>query len=199
MCPLRVSDGGVVEQRVYPKYTVVLEKYLLRPGEEARRRFTLAHEAGHIIASQLDPHANACFHRDIDAERLYTAEELRQRMSLSEWQANMLAGCLLMPRFIVKNALIQYNNGRKLPVYGTSVFRPREKEILGQMTRRLGVSRTALTIRLRDLGAFQYLNEYAKESALMIAQKYGISPQAARKRRSKFEEFTKLSLVQVSF
>lgn len=199
MCPLRVSDGGVVEQRVYPKYTVVLEKYLLRPGEEARRRFTLAHEAGHIIASQLDPHANACFHRDIDTERLYTAEELRQRMSLSEWQANMLAGCLLMPRFIVKNALIQYNNGRKLPVYGTSVFRPREKEILGQMTRRLGVSRTALTIRLRDLGAFQYLNEYAKESALMIAQKYGISPQAARKRRSKFEEFTKLSLVQVSF
>ena len=156
VCPLRVSDGGVVEQRVYPKYTVVLEKYLLRPGEEARRRFTLAHEAGHIIASQLDPHANACFHRDIDAERLYTAEELRQRMSLSEWQANMLAGCLLMPRFIVKNALIQYNNGRKLPVYGTSVFRPREKEILGQMTRRLGVSRTALTIRLRDLGAFQY-------------------------------------------
>lgn len=199
MCPLRVSDGGVVEQRVYPKYTVVLEKYLLRPGEEARRRFTLAHEAGHIIASQLDPHANACFHRDIDAERLYTAEELRQRMSLSEWQANMLAGCLLMPRFIVKNALTQYNNGRKLPVYGTSVFRPREKEILGQMTRRLGVSRTAVTIRLRDLGAFQYLNGYAKESALMIAQKYGISPQAARKRRSKFEEFTKLSLVQVSF
>ena len=199
MCPLRVSDGGVVEQRVYPKYTVVLEKYLLRPGEEARRRFTLAHEAGHIVASQLDPHANACFHRDIDTERLYTAEELRQRMSLSEWQANMLAGCLLMPRFIVKNALIQYNNGRKLPVYGTSVFRPREKEILGQMTRRLGVSRTALTIRLRDLGAFQYLNGYAKESALMIAQKYGISPQAARKRRSKFEEFTKLSLVQVSF
>lgn len=196
---MRVSDGGVVEQRVYPKYTVVLEKYLLRPGEEARRRFTLAHEAGHIIASQLDPHANACFHRDIDTERLYTAEELRQRMSLSEWQANMLAGCLLMPRFIVKNALIQYNNGRKLPVYGTSVFRPREKEILGQMTRRLGVSRTALTIRLRDLGAFQYLNGYAKESALMIAQKYGISPQAARKRRSKFEEFTKLSLVQVSF
>ena len=161
---MRVSDGGVVEQRVYPKYTVVLEKYLLRPGEEARRRFTLAHEAGHIIASQLDPHANACFHRDIDAERLYTAEELRQRMSLSEWQANMLAGCLLMPRFIVKNALIQYNNGRKLPVYGTSVFRPREKEILGQMTRRLGVSRTALTIRLRDLGAFQYhdISEYVK-------------------------------------
>ena len=44
-----------------------------------------------------------------------------------------------------------------------------------------------------------YLNGYAKESALMIAQKYGISPQTARKRRSKFEEFTKLSLVQVSF
>ena len=157
VCPLRVSDGGVVEQRVYPKYTVVLEKCLLRPGEEARRRFTLAHEAGHIIASQLDPHANVCFHRDIDAERLYTAEELRQRMSLREWQTNMLAGCLLMPRFIVKNALIQYNNGRKLPVCGTSVFRPREKEILGQMTRRLGVSRTALTIRLRAfvLDAFQ--------------------------------------------
>lgn len=48
VCPLRVSDGGVVEQRVYPKYTVVLEKYLLRPGEEARRRFTLRHSHGNF-------------------------------------------------------------------------------------------------------------------------------------------------------
>lgn len=163
--PLRVLDCGEVTERVYPRFTIVLEKYLLRPGEEARRRFTLAHEAGHILASCLDSNVQAWFHRDIDTERFYTAKELHQRMSIAECQANMIAAALLMPRFLLKDALCELNGGRKLAVYGTTVFRSRERGILEKMARRLNVSRTALMIRLRDLGAFQYhdISEFVQE------------------------------------
>ena len=163
--PLRVLDCGEVTERVYPRFTIVLEKYLLRPGEEARRRFTLAHEAGHILASCLDSNVQAWFHRDIDTERFYTAKELHQRMSIAECQANMIAAALLMPRFLLKDALCELNGGRQLAVYGTTVFRSSERGILEKMARRLNVSRTALIIRLRDLGAFQYhdISEFVQE------------------------------------
>ena len=154
--PLRVSMNGRVLEQVYPKRTIVLDRVLLHPGEEYRRRFTLAHEAGHIIAARRDPNVQASFHRVHDECRLYTAEELRQRLSIAEWQANVIAAALLMPRFIVKDALVRFNGGRRLPVYGSNIFAVREKVILQKMARSLEVSHTALIIRLRDLDALKY-------------------------------------------
>ena len=120
--PLRVRTNGRTLEQVYPQRTIVLDRVLLNPGEEYRRRFTIAHEAGHIIASRMDPNVHAGFHRVHDECRLYTAEELRQRLSIAEWQANVIAAALLMPRFIVKDALVQFNGGRRLPVYGSNIF-----------------------------------------------------------------------------
>ena len=91
--PLRVRTNGRTLEQVYPQRTIVLDRVLLNPGEEYRRRFTIAHEAGHIIASRMDPNVHAGFHRVHDECRLYTAEELRQRLSIAEWQANYRKGC----------------------------------------------------------------------------------------------------------
>lgn len=154
--PLRVRTNGRTLEQVYPQRTIVLDRVLLNPGEEYRRRFTIAHEAGHIIASRMDPNVHAGFHCVHDECRLYTAEELRQRLSIAEWQANVIAAALLMPRFIVKDALVQFNGGRRLPVYGSNIFAVREKVILQKMAKSLGVSHTALIIRLRDLDALKY-------------------------------------------
>ena len=77
--PLRVRTNGRTLEQVYPQRTIVLDRVLLNPGEEYRRRFTIAHEAGHIIASRMDPNVHAGFHRVHDECRLYTAEELRQK------------------------------------------------------------------------------------------------------------------------
>ena len=52
----------------------------------------------------------------------------------------------------MKKALRKFNGGRRLPVYGETVFHPREKVILQKMASSLGVSFTALVIRLRGLG-----------------------------------------------
>ena len=115
-----------------------------------------------MIAAKLDPEKAAGFQRVYDGERLYTAEELRERFTIGEWQANTMAASLLMPTFLMKSLLHKYNNGRGLLVYGNSVFAPREKSILQKMSDTLGVSYTALVIRLRDLGALDFhpIEEY---------------------------------------
>ncbi len=89
-------DGKTVSE-VFPFKTIVLERYLLRPEETAHRRFTLGHEAGHIVAMRISPDSAACFHHSYDGQREYTAAELRERYTIGEWQANTISASLLMP------------------------------------------------------------------------------------------------------
>ena len=83
-------------------------------------------------------------------------QELRERYSISEWQANTIAASLLMPVPVMRKALRKFNGGKRLPVYGETVFHPREKVILQKMAASLGVSFTALVIRLRGLGMLNH-------------------------------------------
>lgn len=58
--PLLVYRDGVIASIVFPKDTIVLERFLLRPEESSRRRFTLAHEAAHKIMERHVPRPAAC-------------------------------------------------------------------------------------------------------------------------------------------
>ncbi len=150
--PLRVLKNGKPKEIIYPRNTIVLDKYLLNPDEENHRRFVLGHEAGHIIANRINPESPACFHHFIDRERTeYTISDLKDRYSIGEWQANTIAASLLMPRYVMRNTLKKFNGGRRLPIYGDNIFHPREKAILNKMANSLRVSHTALVIRLREL------------------------------------------------
>lgn len=156
-------------QVVYPKNTIVLDRFLLRPEEETRRRFTLAHEVSHCIINRADPtHSVACYNREYDRERSYDYRELRERMTLGEVQANAMAATILMPRFMVASALQSYNRGKILPIYGDNVFLPRTKTVLEKMCRMLGVSYTALIIQLRKYGLFEQhdINEYIAKNLM---------------------------------
>ena len=137
---------------IYPRNTIVLDKYLLHPNEESHRRFVLGHEAGHILAGQINPDSPACFHHFCSREQTYTIEDMKERYSINEWQANIMAAALLMPRFLMLETLKKFNGGRRLPIYGECIFHPREKAILNKMANALQVSYTALVIRLKDLG-----------------------------------------------
>ena len=160
--PLVVYKNDTVQSVIYPRNTIVLDRYLLQAREENRRRFVLGHEAGHIIVSQLDPTSAACFHREYDHERVYTVSDLQARYGIGEWQANTFASALLMPRFLMKEMLLLYHNGEPIPVYGEAVFHPREKLLLHKMSERLKVSFTALVIRLKNLGMLNHfgISEY---------------------------------------
>ena len=151
--PLSILKNGKVKKVVYPRNTIVLDKYLLNPNEDNHRRFILGHEAGHILASRINPDSPACFHHFTDRERMdYSMNDMRERYSIYEWQANIIGAALLMPRYVMIETLKRFNGGRRLPVYGENIFHPREKAILCKMANALRVSHTALVIRLRDIG-----------------------------------------------
>ena len=161
--PLWVSrkDGPV--QEIFDETTIVIDKYLLNESEKSRKRFTLAHEAGHYLLERFNPAgASAEFCYEYDSDREYTKEDLSGRFNIIEWQANNLAAALLMPGFLLRKAVEVWNDGYPIPVYGTNVLPFDSRMKVRGMAERLGVSHTALMIQLRkhklveqrDLGEF---------------------------------------------
>ena len=51
--PLLIHQDGKIIPFVFPKDTIVLDKFLLSEREQGRRRFTMAHEAAHYILGKV--------------------------------------------------------------------------------------------------------------------------------------------------
>ena len=69
--------------------------------------------------------------------------------------------CLMtvkLPRRIIENALAKYNQSNPIKVYGDNTIASKEKAVIRRMAAYIGVSYTALVIRLRDMGLFEYHN-----------------------------------------
>ncbi len=151
--PLNIFYEGKRVSVFYEAGAIVLDRLLLRPGENNRRRFTLGHEVGHILSARINGEpALASYDQIYDREQSYSFSQLKSRCTMEECQANTLAAALLMPRFMVLDTLKRFNGGRRLPVYGDNLFRKREKAVLSKMADALEVFYTALVIRLRGLG-----------------------------------------------
>lgn len=156
---LMINQNGRVLPFTFPKNTIVIDKFLLSDEEYGRRRFTMAHEAAHHILSRLQAEpTKACFHNEYDNERAYTKEELRQMFNSAEWQADAMAASILMPRFLVEGALGKYAGTDTIKVYGASTLMARDKAAIQQMAKFLGVSVSALRIRLEHLNMIEKLN-----------------------------------------
>lgn len=148
--PLRVIEGHQPIQEVFPKGTVVLEKCLQSQKEEGRRRFTIAHEAGHYIMDRTVTLAS--FHREYDRERTYSPQELKELLSFRESRVDRLAAALLMPRFMVQEVLKRFDVSSLIPIYGSHLLRLEDKLLVQKMAGAMGVSYTAFLIRLKELG-----------------------------------------------
>lgn len=81
-------EGHRPIREIFPKGTVVLEKYLLNQGEEGRKRFTVAHEVGHYIMDRTV--AMASFRQEYGRERAYSPSEYRELLSVREAQVDRL-------------------------------------------------------------------------------------------------------------
>ena len=161
--PLLIYQDGRIIPFIFPKDTIVLDKFLLAEREQGRRRFTMAHEASHHILERMHNDTNAArFHTEFDNERVYTQNELAQMFASVEWQADTMGASLLMPKFIVENALAKFTNSKPIKIYGDTTFAKRDKAIIRKMANYLGVSYTALVIRLRGLDMLEYhdISEY---------------------------------------
>ena len=165
--PLSVRRGDNVEQVVFPKRTVVIEKYLQKPVENPRRRFTIAHEGAHDVLArhvplQISP--SATFHSEYDNEATYSNEMLQEMLSMNEFFTNRAAACLLMPRFLIERSLKLHNNSQKVIRYDNGILSQDQKLLIQKMADTLGVSYTALYLRLSELNLFELrpIGEYLR-------------------------------------
>lgn len=149
VAPLRVMSGKIPEEHLFPRGTVVVEKYLLTAKEDARRRFTLAHEGSHYIMDRTVTEAS--FYREYDSERPYAPQELRELLSFREAQVDRLAAALLMPRFMVLNIVKRFTGEGPIPIYGDNLLRLEDKLLVRKMADAMRVSYTAFLIRLKEL------------------------------------------------
>lgn len=158
--PLKIRRNGTVISFLFPLGTIVLDAVLLTDAESGRCRFTIAHEIAHHVICRHNPVPQ--FHRTYDSERNYSAEEMKRHLSAEEMQADRLAAVILMPEDSVRQALLDCNEGYPVTVYGDNVIRGDDRLTIRRMAGCLGVSYTALLIRLKELRLLDYrpLSEY---------------------------------------
>ncbi len=154
--PILLHSNGEMIPFVFPKNTIVLDKYLLAEKEYGRRRFTMAHEASHHILGKVQTtQENNRIHSEYENDRAYSKEEILQMLQSAEWQADTMAASLLMPRFLVENALRKFADSKLIKLYGDSTFTADGKAIMRNMATYLGVSYKALIIRLTHLNMLE--------------------------------------------
>jgi hypothetical protein len=165
--PLRVCCNRKTMSVVFPEKTIVLDRSLLQPSENKRRRFTLAHEAAHPI---LDIHAGKVpagnFHTEFDKDEALTPEMMDRLFSMKEACTNRLGAAILMPLFLIDLLLKKYNDGCKLRCYDGGVFSTEDRHKAQQMADCMDVSYTAFVNRLKELNLLDYrpIDEYLSES-----------------------------------
>ena len=162
--PLLVRRGGRVVSFLFPLGTIVLDVSLHADKESGRCRFTIAHEIAHFMIDQHRPAAQ--YHRTFDAEKKYSVAEMNELFNIVENQADRLAAAILMPRFTVDRALDDFYKGKRIPVYGQNIIAPKEDKAISRMAAQIGVSYSAMLIRLRQFGLLDYhpVDEYFEKA-----------------------------------
>ena len=164
--PLKIRKKGRIIPFCFPFGTIVLDTFLRQDRESGKRRFTIAHEIAHFVLERHNPVPQ--FYRVYDPQQQYTLLELKSHMTMTENQADRLAAVILMPPVTVNQALMGFNKGRRIIVYGQNVYANKERRIIRRMAAQVGVSFSAMQIRLRELDLLEYhpLDEYVEENLL---------------------------------
>lgn len=154
---LWVKRGGKRIQVLYPKDTVVIDSYFLNEDMSAQLRFNMAHEAAHkLIELHVPARSTAHFHSELSAGSEIPVGEMHEIFSMIELYANRLAAVLLMPRSLVIRVLKDFNGGKLIRVYSTSIIPQSDKLAMLGMADTMGVSYTALFNRLKELKLLEY-------------------------------------------
>ena len=141
------------------KDTILLDECLKESqdwqhSELGRRRFTIAHECAHQILYRMESENRQTELEQQYSARTFSLREMKTLDSWSEWQANAMAAALLMPKKYIALML----NDRRINFYGRRLNRP-DRFIFDSMCYRFKVSKTAMKLRLRQLGYAKFLTE----------------------------------------
>ncbi|MDR1892206.1 MAG: ImmA/IrrE family metallo-endopeptidase [Oscillospiraceae bacterium] len=145
--------GGETKTVRLPRDTILLEEAMLKDGKPGRRRFTIAHECGHQILYRTEEKKTGVSIRARFAPgQAYSCRDLMRVSDWYEWQANAMAAVLLMPKDLIAFVVDLFHGGGKFKCFGHFGLEPADRRCVCAMAEHIGVSLSAMMIRLRGLG-----------------------------------------------
>lgn len=143
--------------------TILVEKSLKQDITKiGRYNFSLMHEAAHQIYKMLFPKDYGIPPRERSPVHFYKVNNKHKKpiTDWEEWQANALASAILLPRELVEKGMFLFSLGDKIGVLNKIYFH-RVYEQFSGLAQFLGVSKQALSIRMKQLGLLEhdYLND----------------------------------------
>lgn len=154
--PLWVWRNGKRTQVIPPPNTIIIDEFLLQENAKPRKRFVLAHEAGHIIMDLLcNVSVTAAFNNEFDSEQNYSIQDLACMFNINENKATSMGVALLMPRTSVINRAKQLITTKRIPLYGNSVLCDKDRIVISKLAEHFQVSYKSMFYRLRDLKMFE--------------------------------------------
>lgn len=139
---------------------IILDQRLSEPQRKGERNFTVAHECGHNLINLQDP--NYVPHEIVNYRIRSQHKELKTENDFKEWQANVVASCLLLRPYLVGWTMFTFTRKRKITVFGGYVIHRMDRYYIRMMAQYLGVSQECLRYRLDRLNYFDHkpLSEY---------------------------------------
>ncbi len=162
---IRLIHNGRIGSYSFPKDTILLDISLKHDKERYRRRFTLAHELYHYIDNIVNGNQSYGYCSTLLNNVDYSKSELIESMSIDEWAADRGAAALLMPKGLIYTTARAQFGDEGIPIYGNNMLLAEDKQKVAEMAKYLGVSFTALFIRLKELRLFKY---FSREKYLEI-------------------------------
>lgn len=139
---------------------IILDKRLSETARLGERNFTIAHECGHDLINWQDP--DYIPHQIINYRIRSHHKKLKTENDFKEWQANVVASCLLLRPNLVGWTLYTFAKKEKITVYDTNILFRADRTILRMMAQYLCVSQECLFYRLDRLDMLEHkpLSEY---------------------------------------
>ena len=142
-------DGTRLDYELDGK-TAFIDQSLVAENQIGRLNFTMMHEAAHQLFWMLYPEeyeaqTPRCVFRMTDEHTQYPV------LDWEEWQTNVLTSFLLLPKELVYRHMANVGLKDGISVLNR-IYARKDYERFSEAAKRLGVSKTALTIRLSQLG-----------------------------------------------
>lgn len=155
---IKVYDKGPKgELCLLGKKTVFIDRYLHDdPGQSGRYHFTLMHEASHHILWMLFPARTA----EIAERRVHYCLAHPVFLEDEERYANALTSAILMPPQLLLRKMAEQGLGTHIRILNR-IYDPKGYARFSEIASSLGVSKTALCIRMKQLGMLE--KEYLKD------------------------------------
>ena len=130
--------------------TILIESDLVKEGANVgRRNYTVSHESCHHILKLLFPRDYGAQARGRSVHYCYRSN--RRNGDWEEWQVETLAAIILLPPECVTRGMERFGLGAQMRLLNR-VFAPGDYVKFTDMAAFLGVSKTALSIRMTQLG-----------------------------------------------